>query len=89
MFKAEWHCQTCRLCKSPTVFDLQAAGVWPGSAQGQRTETYIDEEVLEEWERLKDSLPGSSLQGFLNAKQRQSLAYGGIEASLLHDCCSC
>ncbi|KAK9789196.1 hypothetical protein WJX73_002534 [Symbiochloris irregularis] len=79
MHKASWHCQDCQTAKAPSAADLQAARVWPGSASEHQADTFIDEEVLDEWDRLKSSLPGSSLQGFLNTKQRQSFTYGGQE----------
>ena len=70
-----WEC-SCGNQQSPSALDLQAKGVWVSAAGSQKSETYIDEEVLAEWDRIKNSLPNSSLQGFLSSKQKEALIYG-------------
>ena len=76
--KAVWQCR-CGHQQSPSALDMQARGVWVSAAGSEKSEAYIDEEVLAEWDRMKNSLPNSSLQGFLSIKQKEAMIYGCIE----------
>ena len=75
-----FRCGHCQHAQVPHAIDLQRAGIWPATPDLEHVQTYIDERTLQQWHRLKLTMPTTSLEGFAEVLNTQTDAWGNSQA---------
>lgn len=61
--------------------DMLMVGLWPVSVDGSRFSTVYTQDVLDFWESLSKSCPGTAYTNFLRVLDRRTKERGGVRLS--------